>query len=66
MALKFRIERGFDSYNVIDTYWYKINSVSDEDGAEINIDDINFFSPLVALLEKKDFEFLLNKRFEVD
>jgi hypothetical protein len=66
MALKFRIERGFDSYNVIDSYWYKINSVSDEDGAEINIDDINFFSPLVALLEKKDFEFLLNKRFEVD
>jgi hypothetical protein len=66
LALKFRIERVFDSYNVKDKYSYRINSASDENGVAIEIDHINFFGPLVALLEMREFEFLLNKKFEVD
>lgn len=65
LKIKYRIERGFDSQSLNDTFSCKVSSISNENGNAIELETINFFSLLAALLERNDFKSLLNAKFEI-
>ncbi len=65
LKIKYKIERGFNPQNLSDTFNCLVSSISQENGMEVNFETINFFSLLVALLERNDFKSLLNKKFEI-
>jgi hypothetical protein len=63
-TIKYKIERKFDSSNFSDFYFFSVNSVVDSSGSEIQIDNVNLFQLLSALLKQSVFKSLLNMKFE--
>ncbi len=63
-TFKYRIERRFDSSGLGDIYLFFVNSVIDRSESKIEIDNIDFFQLLSALLEQNEFKTLLNMKFE--
>jgi hypothetical protein len=64
LNFKYRIDEEFDSYNIKRRYNFRVISVSDQNGSEVDLDTINFFSLLASLLGNDDFKSLLNMEFE--
>ncbi len=64
LNFKYRIDKEFDSYSIRHRYKFKVISVTDENGSEIDLETTNYFSLLTSLLERNDFKSLLNMKFE--
>lgn len=60
-SFKYQIDSKFDN-NGDHFFYFNVNSASHENGSEIKIDEINFFNPLVSLLEEKQFKNLLKMK----
>lgn len=66
LNFKYRIDEESDSYSTKRRYNFSVISVSDQNGSEVDLDKINFFSLLASLLESNDFKSLKNIKFEVN
>lgn len=64
LSIKYTIIRGFDSHTIKDIFNCKVITISDENGTSVELESINFFSLLAALLDRNDFKLLLNMKFE--
>lgn len=65
LSFKYRVDEEFDSYSIKKKYTLRVSSVSAENGNAIDLDSVNFFSLLAALLERNGFKSLLNTKFEI-
>lgn len=57
-TFNFKIVKFFEINSGNDKYKYVISFISDSSGTEIKIDDLNFFTVLVGLLEQSDLNHL--------
>lgn len=65
LTIKYKIERGFNPQNLSDTFTCLVSTISYENGTAVDFEKINFFSLLAVLLERNDFQSLLNTKFEI-
>jgi len=63
-TIKYKAEKKPNINKTNDDYSFSVNSVVDSSGSEIQIDNVNLFQLLAALLKQRTFKSLLNMRFE--